>query len=79
MKIEEIPEAIEFGENEEFSYLVSEYKEGTEFDKVEERDFNHATFYKSLAGILNKIHSIDVGNKFRVDWRERIRRKRVLL
>ena len=67
IEIEEIPDVIEFGECNEYSYLVSEYKEGMEFDKVEERYFNHATFYKSLAGILNKLHSIDAGNKFRLD------------
>lgn len=79
IEIEEIPNVIEFGENEEFSYLVSEYKEGIEFDKVEEKKINYTIFYKSLAGILNKLHSIDVGNKFRLDREGWIRRKRIFL
>lgn len=66
--VPEVPNIIDFGENEEFAYLVTEYKEGIEFDKIKQKEFNYHTFYKSLADILTKIHSIDIGNTFRMDW-----------
>lgn len=77
--IGEIPNIVDFKEMEEFSYLVSEYKEGIELEKIESGKLDYQIFYRSLANILNKIHSIDIGNKFRLDWKKRIRRKRTFL
>lgn len=79
VNIPEIPNIIDFGENNNFAYLVSEYKEGIEFDKAKKSNIDYHNFYKSLANILNRIHSIDVGDKFRLDWQKRIRRKRIFL
>jgi len=79
VNIPEIPKSIDFNEEREFAYLVSEYKEGIEFDRIKKGNIDYRIFYKSLANILNKIHSIDIGNRFRLDWRKWIRRKRVFL
>ena len=79
MNIPEIPKIIDFNEEIEFAYLVSEYKEGIEFDRIKNENIDYRIFYKSLANILNKIHSIDIGNRFRLDWGKWIRRKRVFL
>ncbi len=70
-EIDEIPSIIEIGENEEFSYLVSEYKDGKELTC--DGNFDYEVFYKDLARILVKIHSVEVGNKFRMDRSQWIR------
>ena len=63
--IDEIPSIIECDENEEFSYLVSEYKEGKELEElIKDEKYDYKRFYNSLAIILEKIHSIEIGNKF---------------
>lgn len=77
--IPEIPNIVDVGENEEFAYLVTEYKEGIEVDKIKQKEFNYHTFYKSLADILIQIHSIDIGNTFRMDWKRWITRKTIFL
>lgn len=77
--IPEIPNIIEVGENDEFAYLVTEYKEGIEFNKIKQKEFNYHTFYKNLADILTQIHSIDIGNTFRMDWKRRITKKSFFL
>lgn len=68
INIPEIPNVIEVGENENFAYLITEYKKGIEFDKIKKHKYDYQNFYKSLADILTKIHSIDIGDKFRLDW-----------
>lgn len=67
-EINEIPNIIEVGENEKFSYLVSELKLGQELDYNE--NFDYEVFYKDLARILARIHSVEIGNKFRMDRNE---------
>jgi hypothetical protein len=67
-EINEIPNIIELGENEEFSYLVSELKSGQEL--AYDENFDYEVFYKDLASILVKIHSVEIGNKFRMDRNE---------
>lgn len=69
MKIKEIPNIIELGENKEFSYLVSELKSGKELSYDDK--FNYEVFYKDLARILSRIHSVEIGNKFRMDRNKR--------
>lgn len=77
--IEEIPNIIEFDEKENFSYLVSQYKEGKEMETIiKEGKFNYKNFYKTLSDILIKIHSVEVGEKFRMDWKQWNRRKKIL-
>lgn len=65
--IYQIPKVLDFGENNHFAYLVSEYKDGTEIDKINKEVFDYKTFYNNLCDILVKIHSIDIGDDFRVD------------
>lgn len=68
IEIDEIPNIIECGENEEFSYIISQYKEGKEAEKILQTEkFNYKNFYGNLANILIKIHSVEVENNFRVD------------
>lgn len=67
-EINEIPNIIELGENEEFSYLVSELKLGQEL--AYDENFNYEVFYKDLTRILAKIHSVEIGNKFRMGRNE---------
>lgn len=67
-EINEIPNIIELGEKEEFSYLVSELKSGQELAYDEK--FDYKVFYKDLARILVRIHSVEIGNKFRMDRNE---------
>lgn len=62
--VEEIPKVIEYGENEKFAYLVSEYKCGIEVDEVKKEDINFKNLYTSLAKILFNIHSINIGEEF---------------
>lgn len=62
--IPEIPNIIEYGERDEFAYLVTEYKEGVELDKTDRDIINYKKFYESLANILIKIHQVDIGQKF---------------
>lgn len=69
MKIKEIPSIIELGENKEFSYLVSELKSGKELSY--DSKFDYEVFYKDLARILSRIHSVEIGNKFRMDRNKR--------
>jgi len=64
IEIAEVPNIIDYGENDEYSYLVSEYKEGFEFGKIIDKEYDYKTFYKCLAYILLKIHSIDIGTSF---------------
>ena len=68
IEIDEIPNIIELGENEEYSYLISELKPGKELAYDEK--FDYQVFYKDLAKILVKIHSVEIGNKFRLDRHE---------
>lgn len=79
VKIAEIPEVIDYGENDEFSYLVTEFKKGEELDKISNDIFNSNNFYNSLSQILNTLHNIEIGNKFRMDRTRRIRTKRQFL
>ena len=62
--ISQIPEILECGRNEKFSYLVSEYKEGIEMEKINKNTFNYRTFYKDLSNILVNIHSVNIGDSF---------------
>ena len=71
VEINEIPNIIELGENEEFSYLVSELKPGREL--TYNKNFNFNVFYNDLARILVKIHSVEIGHKFRLDRSKWIR------
>lgn len=64
-EINEIPNIIELGENKEFSYLVSELKSGKELAYNDK--FDYEVFYKDLARILARIHSVEIGSKFRMD------------
>lgn len=78
--ISEIPNIIEFNEKEEFSYLVSEYKDGKELEAmIKNGKFNFRNFYESLSSILIKIHSVKVRQKFRLDWSQWYRGKRIFL
>ena len=65
--IYQIPNIVDFGEKKNYSYLVSEYKLGIEIDKLNKEKFNYNIFYENLSTILTRIHSIDVGDKFRLD------------
>lgn len=56
IEINEIPNIIDFGEKNEFSFLVTEFKDGKEL-KIND-NFNYKVFYNNLAQILSKIHSI---------------------
>ena len=69
MEIKEIPNIIKLGENKEFSYLVSELKSGKELSY--DSKFDYEVFYKDLAKILSRIHSVEIGNKFRMDRNKR--------
>ena len=69
IEINEIPNIIELGENKEFSYLVSELKSGKELSYDDK--FDYEVFYKDLARILSRIHSVEIGNKFRMDRNKR--------
>lgn len=69
MEIKEIPNIIKLGENKEFSYLVSELKSGKELSHDDK--FDYEVFYKDLAKILSRIHSVEIGNKFRMDRNKR--------
>lgn len=69
MEINEIPNIIELGENKEFSYLISELKSGKELSYDDK--FDYEVFYKDLARILSRIHSVEIGNKFRMDRNKR--------
>ena len=62
--ISQIPEILDCGRNEKFSYLVSEYKDGIEMEKINKNIFNYMTFYKNLSNILVKIHSVNIGDSF---------------
>lgn len=64
IEVNEIPNIIDYSENKEFAYLVTEYKEGMELNDIDEKIFNSKVFYENLANILLKIHSVNVGNKF---------------
>ena len=75
----QIPNIINYGENDEFAYLVSEYKHGTEMEKVNKNLFNYKNFYKDLSDILLKIHSINIGNEFRMGRRKWSRKKIFIL
>lgn len=74
----QIPEIIDCGRNEKFAYLVSEYKDGIEMEKINEDMFDYKVFYKDLSDILLKIHSINVENEFRMDRRKWSRKERVI-
>ena len=69
MEIKEIPNIIKLGENKEFSYLVSELKSGKELSHDDK--FDYEVFYKDLAKILSRIHSVEIGHKFRMDRNKR--------
>ena len=77
MEINEIPNIIELGENKEFSYLVSELKSGKELSYDDK--FDYEVFYKDLARILSRIHSVEIGNKFRMDRNKRFGWKEIFL
>lgn len=62
--ISQIPEILECGRNENFSYLVSEYKDGIEMEKINKNTFNYRAFYKDLSDILVNIHSVNIGDSF---------------
>lgn len=62
--ISQIPEILDCGRNEKFAYLVSEYKDGIEMEKINKNIFNYMTFYKDLSNILVNIHSVDIGDSF---------------
>ena len=73
--IYQIPQIFNCGESEEFNYLVSEYKDGIEMEKANKDTFDYKKIYKDLSDILLKIHSINVGNEYRVDRRKWSRKK----
>lgn len=74
----QIPEILDCGRNEKFAYLVSEYKNGIEMEKINKDMFDYKVFYKDLSDILIKIHSINVGNEFRMDRRMWSRKERII-
>lgn len=62
--ISQIPEILDCGRNEKFAYLVSEYKDGIEMEKINKNIFNYKIFYKDLSNILINIHSVNIGDRF---------------
>lgn len=78
-EIPQIPTIYEYYEDTEYSHLVSEYKDGIELDQLQDISFDYKTFYNQLSIILSEIHSINIGNKFRLDRSKWIRRKRFFL
>ena len=64
INIKQIPNIIEKGKQENFEYLVTEFRDGIELEKIKKEQFDYKTFYKELAIILKKIHSVDIGDKF---------------
>lgn len=68
--IQQIPKILSCGKNEDFAYLVSEFRFGIELEKINTKNFNYKVFYKDLSNILINIHSVNIGNKFRMDrWK----------
>lgn len=79
VNIDQIPNIIDFGENNDFAYLVTDFKSGDELDKISPNQFNSQNFYNSLSEILKILHKIDIGDKFRLDRKRWLRKKRKFL
>lgn len=62
--IYQIPEVFECAQTEKFSYLVSEYKNGIEIEKINKNIFDYRVFYQDLSNILTNIHSVNIGDSF---------------
>jgi hypothetical protein len=80
VSMSEMPEIVDFGEYENFAYLVTEFKVGFELNEIlYTNKFTINPFYNCLADILSKIHSIDVGTKFGWYGKDRLGRNKFFL